>query len=159
MVEAQRLIDRYRLEQRLAAGGMGTVYEATDERLNRRVAVKLLKEELVDDPRFVERFRREARAVAALSHPNIASVFDYGADDGRDFIVMELIEGRDLAELLRSGPARAEQSRRHSGAELRRTRPCSRRRHRPSRRQARKHHRLRQRPGKGHRLRHRQGHR
>ncbi|MGI8520587.1 MAG: protein kinase domain-containing protein, partial [Actinomycetota bacterium] len=104
MVEAQRLIDRYRLEHRLAAGGMGTVYEATDERLNRRVAVKLLKEELVDDPRFVERFRREARAVAALSHPNIASVFDYGADDGRDFIVMELIEGRDLAELLRSGP-------------------------------------------------------
>ena len=104
MVEAQRLIDRYRLEQRLAVGGMGTVYEATDERLNRRVAVKLLKEELVDDPRFVERFRREARAVAALSHPNIASVFDYGADDGRDFIVMELIEGRDLAELLRSGP-------------------------------------------------------
>ena len=104
MVEAQRLIDRYRLEQRLAAGGMGTVYEATDERLNRRVAVKLLKEELVDDPRFVERFRREARAVAALSHPNIASVFDFGADDGRDFIVMELIEGRDLAELLRSGP-------------------------------------------------------
>ncbi|HZJ52015.1 MAG TPA: protein kinase [Actinomycetota bacterium] len=104
MVEAQKLIDRYRLEQRLAAGGMGTVYEATDERLNRRVAVKLLKEELVDDPRFVERFRREARAVAGLSHPNIASVFDFGADDGRDFIVMELIEGRDLAELLRSGP-------------------------------------------------------
>ncbi|MDQ3660138.1 MAG: protein kinase [Actinomycetota bacterium] len=104
MVEAQRLLDRYRLEQRLAAGGMGTVYEATDERLNRRVAVKLLKEELVDDPRFVERFRREARAVAGLSHPNIASVFDFGADDGRDFIVMELIEGQDLAEMLRSGP-------------------------------------------------------
>ena len=104
MVEAQRLIDRYRLEQRLAAGGMGTVYEATDERLGRRVAVKLLKEELAGDPRFVERFRREARAVAGLSHPNIASVFDYGAEDGRDFIVMELIEGRDLAELLRSGP-------------------------------------------------------
>jgi eukaryotic-like serine/threonine-protein kinase len=104
MVEAQRLIDRYRLEQRLAAGGMGTVYEATDERLGRRVAVKLLKEELAGDPRFVERFRREARAVAGLSHPNIASVFDYGAEDGRDFIVMELIEGQDLAELLRSGP-------------------------------------------------------
>ena len=104
MVKAVRLIDRYRLEERLAAGGMGTVYEATDERLNRRVAVKLLKEELAGDPLFVERFRREARAVAGLSHPNIASVFDYGAEDGRDFIVMELIEGHDLAELLRSGP-------------------------------------------------------
>jgi eukaryotic-like serine/threonine-protein kinase len=104
MVEAQRLIDRYRLEQRLASGGMGTVYEATDERLQRRVAVKLLKEELADDPLFVERFRREARAVAALSHPNIASVFDYGADGGRDFIVMELLEGTDLAEVLRAGP-------------------------------------------------------
>ncbi|HEU4488041.1 MAG TPA: protein kinase, partial [Actinomycetota bacterium] len=104
MVEAQRLIDRYRLEQRLASGGMGTVYEATDERLQRRVAVKLLKEELADDPLFVERFRREARAVAALSHPNIASVFDYGADGGRDFIVMELLEGTDLAEVLQAGP-------------------------------------------------------
>jgi serine/threonine-protein kinase len=104
MVEAKRLIDRYRLEQRLASGGMGTVYEATDERLERRVAVKLLKEELADDPLFVERFRREARAVAALSHPNIASVFDYGADGGRDFIVMELLEGTDLAEVLRAGP-------------------------------------------------------
>ena len=84
---------------------MGTVVAAEDERLGRRVAIKLLKEELSADPKFVERFRREARAAAALSHPNIANVFDYGEDEGRYFIVMELVEGRDLARLMREdGP-------------------------------------------------------
>lgn len=101
MVEARKLSDRYRLEEKLASGGMGTVYTAMDERLNRRVAVKLLKEELAEDPRFVERFRREARAAAALSHPNVAAVFDNGEDAGRHYIVMELAPGRDLARLLR----------------------------------------------------------
>ncbi|MGH2604853.1 MAG: protein kinase domain-containing protein, partial [Dehalococcoidia bacterium] len=70
----ERLQDRYRLDERIATGGMGTVYQAHDERLNRKVAVKLLKEDLAGDVRFVERFRREARAVASLSHPNIANV-------------------------------------------------------------------------------------
>jgi eukaryotic-like serine/threonine-protein kinase len=101
MVEGTRLLDRYRLERRLAAGGMGTVYEAHDERLNRRVAVKLLKDELASDPRFVERFRREARAVASLAHPSIADVYDYGEDEGTHFIVMQFAEGEDLALVLR----------------------------------------------------------
>jgi hypothetical protein len=105
------MLDRYVLEDRLASGGMGTVWAATDKRLGRRVAVKELKENLASDPRFVERFRREARAVAALSHPNIANVFDYGEDDGRHFIVMELIEGRDLSRVLREdGPLDPERS-------------------------------------------------
>ena len=90
---------------------MGTVFSARDEKLGRLVAIKLLKEELSSDPRVVERFRREARAVAAMSHPNVASVFDYGEDEGRHFIVMELIEGRDLAQVMREDgplePARA----------------------------------------------------
>jgi serine/threonine-protein kinase len=101
MVE-QNLQNRYRLDEQLAAGGMGTVFAGTDLRLNRRVAVKVLKEQFAGDPRFVERFRREARSVAALSHPNIASIYDYGEEDGRQFIVMELIEGADLARVLRS---------------------------------------------------------
>ncbi|MGH2694454.1 MAG: Stk1 family PASTA domain-containing Ser/Thr kinase [Actinomycetota bacterium] len=101
MVEARQLAGRYRVEERLATGGMGAVHAATDERLGRRVAIKLLKEELADNPTFVERFRREARAVAALSHPNIANVFDYGEDEGTHFIVMELVSGRDLARLIR----------------------------------------------------------
>lgn len=84
---------------------MGTVFSAVDERLGRRVAVKLLKEELASDPRFIERFRREARAAAALSHPNVAGVFDYGESDGRPFIVMELVDGRDLSRVMRDdGP-------------------------------------------------------
>ena len=99
------LAGRYLLEEQIAAGGMGTVYAATDQRLHRRVAVKLLKEELAHDDRFVARFRREARAAAALSHPNVASVFDYGEDAGTAFIVMELAPGRDLARVLRAeGP-------------------------------------------------------
>ncbi|HEV2754283.1 MAG TPA: protein kinase [Actinomycetota bacterium] len=106
MVGAARILGgRYRLEERVAAGGMGTVFAATDERLHRRVAVKLLKDDLAGDQRFVERFRREARAAAALSHPNVATVFDFGEDEGTPFIVMELVPGRDLARLLREeGP-------------------------------------------------------
>jgi eukaryotic-like serine/threonine-protein kinase len=89
---------RYRLLRRIAAGGMGSVWEAEDTLLHRRVAVKILSEALSSDQRFVERFRREAQATAGLSHPNIAGVFDYGEDDERPFIVMELIEGETLAE-------------------------------------------------------------
>jgi serine/threonine-protein kinase len=105
------LADRYELTEKLASGGMGTVFVATDTRLQRRVALKLLKEDLASDPRFVERFRREARAAGALSHPNVAGVFDYGEDEGRHFIVMELVEGRDLGRLLREeGPLSEERA-------------------------------------------------
>ncbi|MFN2389178.1 MAG: protein kinase, partial [Actinomycetota bacterium] len=105
MVEAKTFHGRYRLAGKIAAGGMGSVYTATDERLSRRVALKLLRPDLAEDPRFVERFRREARAAAALSHPNIAGVFDYGQEEGHHFIVMELVDGPDLARLLREeGP-------------------------------------------------------
>ena len=96
---------RYRIDEKIATGGMGIVYSATDERLDRRVAIKLLDERLAEDPAFVERFRREARAVAALAHPNIARVFDYAEDNEHHFIVMELVEGHDLANILRDqGP-------------------------------------------------------
>lgn len=114
MVGAARILGgRYRLEERVAAGGMGTVFAAVDERLDRRVAVKVLKPELASDPRFVERFRREARAAGALSHPNVATVFDFGEDGDEPFIVMELIEGRDLARVLREeGPLPPDRARR-----------------------------------------------
>jgi serine/threonine protein kinase len=97
------LAGRYVLIERIASGGMGTVYRATDDRLGRTVAVKVLRDELAGDERFVRRFRREARSVAALSHPNIAAVFDYGEDE-RYFIVMEFVAGRDLSHLLKGGP-------------------------------------------------------
>lgn len=90
---------------------MGSVYEAEDERLGRQVAVKILRAELADDERFVERFRREAHAAASLSHPNVAAVFDHGEDAGTRFIVMELVDAPDLAQVLRQSkpldPARA----------------------------------------------------
>lgn len=98
-------LGRYRIESEIATGGMGTVYVAHDERLNRRIALKVLAANLLADPDLVERFRREARAIAALSHPNIANVFDYGEEEGRPIIAMELAPGRDLARVLRAtGP-------------------------------------------------------
>jgi eukaryotic-like serine/threonine-protein kinase len=92
--------NRYRLGERIAAGGMGAVYRAVDETLGRQVAVKVLRRELADDPTFLERFRREARAAAGLSHPGVAGVYDYGELGGQPFIVMELVEGDTLAERL-----------------------------------------------------------
>jgi eukaryotic-like serine/threonine-protein kinase len=90
--------ERYRLGERIAGGGMGSVYRAVDGNLGRQVAVKVLRRELADDPTFLERFRREARAAAALSHPGVAGVYDYGELGGSAFIVMELVEGETLAE-------------------------------------------------------------
>lgn len=96
---------RYKLGERIAAGGMGSVFLATDQKLGRQVALKLLRDSLAEDARFVERFRREARSAASLSHPNVAGVYDYGKEAGRHFIVMEHAAGRDLARLLREeGP-------------------------------------------------------
>src|SRR5438874_740866 len=93
--------DRYRLIERIASGGMGTVWRAEDLVLHRPVAVKVLSESLGADAKFVERFRREARAAAGLSHPNVAGIFDYGEDGDTPFMVMELIEGETLAGRLR----------------------------------------------------------
>ncbi len=94
--------DRYELMDRLGSGGMSNVYRAKDRILERTVAVKVLAEHLSDDDRFVARFRREALAVAKLIHPNIVQVYDTGIDHGRHFIVMECVEGRSGAQLLKS---------------------------------------------------------
>src|SRR6266700_2763207 len=91
---------RYRLVQRIASGGMGTVWRAEDTVLHRPVAVKILSDALGHDARFVERFRREAQAAAGLSHPNVAGVYDYGEDGDTPYMVMELIAGETLAERL-----------------------------------------------------------
>ena len=96
---------RYALQRQLARGGMADVFLAHDELLDRPIAVKVLFPEFASDPAFVERFRREAQAAANLNHPNIVGIYDWGQEDGTYFIVMEYIEGRSLAEILRSeGP-------------------------------------------------------
>jgi serine/threonine protein kinase len=90
------LSGRYRLESKLGSGGMSTVYLALDEVLDRPVAVKLLHREISEEVDQLERFRREARAAARLSHPNLVGVIDAGEDDGRPYIVFEYIQGRTL---------------------------------------------------------------
>ena len=102
----ERIADRYELEELVGAGGMSSVYKARDTLLERNVALKILHPQFGDDDEYVERFRREARAVARLSHPNIVTVIDRGEDgDGRQFIVFEYVEGENLKELVdRSGP-------------------------------------------------------
>jgi tRNA A-37 threonylcarbamoyl transferase component Bud32 len=92
---------RYRLEARIGAGGMSTVYRALDETLQRRVAIKLMNAEIVSDSDQLERFRREARAVAQLSHPHVVGVIDAGEDEGRPYIVFEFVEGETLKERIR----------------------------------------------------------
>ena len=94
------LAQRYRLERRLAQGGMAEVWLATDIALDRKVAVKLLQADLATDPVVAERFRREAIAVARLSHPNIVAVHDVFEHDGRQAVVMQLVDGKSLRQLL-----------------------------------------------------------
>src|SRR5438132_815550 len=94
------IADRYELEELLGSGGMSTVFRARDSQLGRRVAIKILHERYADDPAYLERFRREARAVAKLSHPNIVTVIDRGDDDGRQYIVFEHVEGENLKEFV-----------------------------------------------------------
>ena len=103
MAAPREIMGRYRLEGRLGAGGMSTVFLATDSVLERPVAVKLLAEHLAEDEDFVARFRREALAAARLQHPNIVQVFDSGedGDSRRHFIVMEYVDGPSCADILR----------------------------------------------------------
>ena len=98
---------RYKILRKLGTGGMANVYLAEDQELGRRVAIKILNERHAGDDQFVERFRREAKNAAGLSHPNIVSIYDRGEeDDGRYYIAMEYLDGRSLKELIVSrGPA------------------------------------------------------
>ncbi len=97
-----RVLDgRYRVGSRLARGGMATVYEAHDSRLDRVIALKVMHASLADDDEFVSRFIREAHSAARLSHPNVVAVYDQGADQGHVFLAMELVRGRTLRDLIR----------------------------------------------------------
>jgi len=97
---------RYRIIRKLGAGGMANVYLAEDQELGRRVAIKILNERHANDDQFVERFRREAKNAAGLSHPNIVSIYDRGEAEGTYYIAMEYLDGRSLKELIVGrGPA------------------------------------------------------
>jgi tRNA A-37 threonylcarbamoyl transferase component Bud32 len=93
--------DRFRLEERVGSGGMSSVYRAFDPTLERRVAIKLMHRNISSDPDQLERFRREARAVAQMNHPHVVTVIDAGEDDGAPYIVFEYVEGETLKERIR----------------------------------------------------------
>ncbi len=98
----------YEIQSQIGAGGMGEVYRATDTRLDRTVAVKVLPSHLSENPEAKLRFDREARAISSLNHPNICTLHDVGHQDGIDFLVMEFLEGETLADRLRKGPLSTE---------------------------------------------------
>jgi len=112
--QAQSLVGRslgpYRILALLGAGGMGEVYKASDTRLNRTVAIKVLPQHVSGDQEFRQRFEREARTVASLSHPHICSVFDVGRQDGTDYLVMEYLDGETLSTRLQRGPLPLDQA-------------------------------------------------
>ncbi len=100
----------YEIESPLGAGGMGEVYRARDTRLDRTVAIKVLPQHLADTPEAKQRFEREARAVSALNHPNICTLYDVGSQDGTEYLVMEYLEGETLAARLEKGPLPLDQA-------------------------------------------------
>ena len=107
----QMVDGRYLVQAKLARGGMATVYEALDVRLDRIVALKVMHRHLADDPDFVARFQREARAAARLAHPHVVGVFDQGSADGLIYLAMEYVPGRTLRDIMRDfGPLTPEQA-------------------------------------------------
>ena len=97
----ETLANRYEILEKVGDGGMALVYSAKDHLLSRVVAVKILRSQFADDEQFVERFRREARSAASLSHPNIVNIYDVGEQGSIHYIVMEYVQGRNLSDLLR----------------------------------------------------------
>ena len=98
-----RTLGHYRIDARIGAGGMGEVYKATDTRLDRIVAVKVLPAHFADNPDLKQRFEREAKAISSLNHPHICTLYDVGEHEGTTFLVMEYLEGDTLAQRLKKG--------------------------------------------------------
>src|SRR5215510_12067586 len=103
-------LGHYEITGHLGTGGMGEVYQATDGKLGRNVAIKLLPEAFTHDPDRTARFEREARLLASLNHPNIAAIYGIEESGGRQFLIMELVAGETLAERIKRGPIPIDQA-------------------------------------------------
>ncbi len=110
MLEPGQQIAHYRIARKIGEGGMGTVYLATDTKLGREVALKVLPEAFARDPERVSRFRNEARTLASLDHPHIAAIHGFEEAGGVSFLVLEVVLGEDLEARLASGPMRPEEA-------------------------------------------------
>jgi serine/threonine protein kinase len=105
-----KTLAHYEITSQIGKGGMGEVYQATDTKLGRDVAIKVLPEEFAQDTDRVARFQREAKLLASLNHPNIAAIYGLEESDGTNFLVMELVEGQTLAERIQGGPVNVEET-------------------------------------------------
>src|SRR5215467_3687409 len=103
-LQAGTRLGPYKILSAVGAGGMGEVYKASDTRLNRTVAIKVLPEHFSTDAEMKQRFEREAQTIAALNHPHICTLYDVGRQDGAEFLVMECLEGETLAQRIARGP-------------------------------------------------------
>ena len=114
LTPGQRL-GQYEIVSPLGAGGMGEVYRARDTELQREIALKILPEALASDPDRLRRFEREAKVTAALSHPNVLTVFDVGHEGERTYLVFEMLEGSTLAEVMKDGATRKREALDYAG--------------------------------------------
>lgn len=158
MVKMGMLIaDRYEIVDKVGTGGMSDVYKAKDHKLNRFVAIKVLKQEFAENASFVSKFRVEAQAAAGLMHPNIVNVYDVGEEKGLYYIVMELVDGITLKKYIEESTPFSQRGCQHCDPGLNGSRGSTQQSHHTQGYKTAEYHYFQGRQGKGHGFRHSEG--